>query len=101
MDIQYQRDKHFQRGAACFKKGQYDEAIRCWEHVAELMPDYASNYYYLGSARWNIGDRSGALIAWQRGADLGNTECQDFLRKYSPPPDRPPLRAEGGCPHTL
>src|SRR5215475_216459 len=51
-------------------RGDLAGAAEILVHAAELAPTFATAWFALGAIRDNLGDREGAIAAWQRARDL-------------------------------
>ena len=54
-------DAYFNKGLVLASQKNYDDAIKCFERVIQLSPDYPYAYYSLGMAYEQKGDTSKAL----------------------------------------
>ena len=54
-------DAYFNKGLVLANQKNYDDAIKCFERVIQLTPDYPYAYYSLGMAYEQKGDTSKAL----------------------------------------
>jgi tetratricopeptide (TPR) repeat protein len=72
---------HSGRGTAYKNLGKYPEALKDFDKVTEIKPDYAEAYMH----RWNIFSRIGnaekANENLKTAAQLGNEYAQDLLKK--------------------
>lgn len=53
-------------GAALAREGRWAEAVAHLEEAVRLKPGEGTWWYQLGTARYRLGDRNGALNAWKR-----------------------------------
>jgi tetratricopeptide (TPR) repeat protein len=58
---------HFYLGLVYFEREMYDDAQTFFQKALALGPNLIEAWYELGRARWQAGDRDGAMQAWQSG----------------------------------
>ncbi len=61
--IEKYKDLHYQRGIAFFKNEQLEKAVKEWEKVYALDPDYKAVEYNLKHARWKLGPGKPGQVA--------------------------------------
>jgi predicted TPR repeat methyltransferase len=59
-------DRRFEWARDCKAKGDLAEAADLLMQTLELAPDYASAWFVLGELREKLGDRAGAVVAFER-----------------------------------
>ena len=62
-------------------KGMFTEAIREYETVLRIKPDYSACFLFLGLSRQKSGDREGALRDYQAGMKVAERLGDLHLRK--------------------
>lgn len=60
-------DSRFQMGVTLFELKNYEEAIKKFEELRELSPDYPTTYSFLASAYEYLGKLNDALVTLQEG----------------------------------
>jgi tetratricopeptide (TPR) repeat protein len=65
------------------KSGQLDKAIRRFEKVIQLKPDYLEAYLYLADAYEQLGNKPKTIETLQKYADLvPDKEAKNEIKKY-------------------
>ena len=71
----------FNKGVALFGKGQFEEAIACFDRAIEINPRYADAWYHKGVALGNLG-RSGEEIAcYDRAIEINPRDAEAWFNK--------------------
>src|SRR5512146_1852945 len=62
----------FQRGLENFRQGNYTEAIKIFNQVLVIYPDWAMVYYRRGLAKFDLGDWQGAIADYGEALSHGD-----------------------------
>jgi predicted TPR repeat methyltransferase len=62
-------DRHYKSALECAARGDLAGAANILLQTVELVPTFATAWFALGAIRDNLGDRAGAIAAWQRASD--------------------------------
>ena len=65
------------------KEGKYSKAVKCYSKALESCPNYETTIYRRGLARYYSGDLEGAMIDFERVADLGSHQADPMLSKLN------------------
>lgn len=57
-------------GLALMKKGDFANAIACYQHTIKIWPEYAYGYINMGIAKGALGDKIAAEINFKKGIEL-------------------------------
>ncbi|MBN1221774.1 MAG: tetratricopeptide repeat protein [Candidatus Aminicenantes bacterium] len=68
----------FEEGVRFYQQGKLEDAIKAFEQVIALVPDFAEGYYNLGMAHLRKGDIDSAISIMQKAIDLK----PDFIEAY-------------------
>lgn len=79
---QYDAVVEYQKGDAAFQAGKYRDAARYFEHVTEVDPTVAIDWYRFGEARAAAGDVKGALHPFEKAVRLDPAPI-DARRDYA------------------
>ena len=52
------------------KKGSSDEALRYYERLVGIAPDYTGTYYHLGKLYEQLGRKDDAIAIYQKGMEI-------------------------------
>jgi len=63
-------DERYRSALERVARGDLAGAAEILVHAVELAPTFATAWFALGAIRDNLGDREGAIAAWQRARDL-------------------------------
>lgn len=74
---------HLERGLTYYAKGDYTEAIECFDNVIALESNGAGAYFNRGSAYYHKGDFARAIIDFDNviALDSNNSDAREFRRK--------------------
>ena len=72
---------HFDMGVAYGEISDYDQALLHLNKAIEMSPDIAEYYYGRAWVLLLAGQRSRALADFQKAADLGDPDAEDYLSK--------------------
>ncbi len=76
------KDAYFNKGLVLASQKNYDDAIKCFERVIQLTPDYPYAYYSLGMSYEQKGDTSKALEYYYLYSGIEKDEAMlDSVRK--------------------
>jgi tetratricopeptide (TPR) repeat protein len=65
-------DAYYELGTLLLRTGRVDEAPGAFRRAIDLMPDHAESHCNLGIALWKQGEYTRAVIALERGHELGS-----------------------------
>jgi tetratricopeptide (TPR) repeat protein len=79
----YQARSEYDTGLALFNRGQFSEAIPCFERTTEIDPDFAMAYLYLGRSYVSTGNYTKAInplrTAYRLSPDNVKNQVLDIL----------------------
>ncbi|MFA6373860.1 MAG: tetratricopeptide repeat protein, partial [Methanothrix sp.] len=61
----------FDKGAALYSQGKYNESIQCFDEIIEIAPRYYRSWYYKGLALQKLGHDAEAEDAFAKAEELG------------------------------
>jgi predicted TPR repeat methyltransferase len=68
-------DRHYKSALADAARGNLAGAAEILQQTVEHVPGFATAWFALGAIRDNLGDRDGAIAAWQKACD---TDPEDY-----------------------
>jgi tetratricopeptide (TPR) repeat protein len=60
----------------------FQEAIQDFEKAIEIDPYFAKAYNNRGLVKFNLGDKNGACLDWNKADELGYVEAYDLIIEY-------------------
>jgi tetratricopeptide (TPR) repeat protein len=70
-------------GEMLFNRKDYEKALKYYNKGIVLVPKDKNLLMARGMARYELGDKEGALQDWNRIKELGGNQSEDYLAKYS------------------
>ena len=75
--------KYYKKGsAALFAKESPKKALRCFDKGVILLPNDKALLVLRGLARYEVGNKDGALDDWTRVKNLGGIETDEYLKNF-------------------
>jgi protein O-mannosyl-transferase len=69
------------RGFCQGSLGHFAEALADYEKVAQLEPQNGNAWFFIGQARMNLGNPTGACEAFKKGSDMGQVDAKNMYLK--------------------
>jgi tetratricopeptide (TPR) repeat protein len=76
-------NEHNQAGVNKGRAGDYLGALKEFSEAIKLNPNDGAAYTNRGNTKQALHDREGALRDWKKGADLGNQDAKETLKRMS------------------
>jgi lipoprotein NlpI len=73
---------YYNRGLARGRLNDYSGAIKDFDRVIELNPEYKEAYYNRGIANFFIGRQHDACYDWRKAHSMGHYEADKAIKAY-------------------
>lgn len=73
----------YNKGNLCIQRGNYTEAISCFNHVLEIKPDFGQAYYNRGLVYLRMGNKDRGVADLSKAGELGVLPSYNVLKRMN------------------